>query len=260
MLGALASSHPCGTPRVVKPQGTRLYPFVPSGPDFALAVEFFAALGFEKTWQEGGLAGLRFGDAYFLLQDIDSPEWQKNQQITFEVSDLDAYWSELESKDLAGTFAGVKVRPPTDFPWGREIHFIDPGGVCWHVRQSKQAAPMSTSGFPPFAKAPANRIAASAQFTDDIEGYVFDGADGSQVALWTAHADRVSTEHTHDFDEYVLVIEGRCTVIIGEARTELRAGQEMIIPRGTRQSMEVAAGTRTMHVFGGKRAQRAGEV
>jgi hypothetical protein len=31
---------------------------------------------------------------------------------------------------------GVKFRPPTEFPWGREIHIIDLAGVCWHVRQS----------------------------------------------------------------------------------------------------------------------------
>lgn len=54
--------------------------------------------------------------------------------------------------------------------------------------------------FPTFMKSPAN-IASSSQFTDDIEGYVFDGADGSQVVVWTAHADRVSKEHVHDFDE-----------------------------------------------------------
>jgi predicted enzyme related to lactoylglutathione lyase len=120
----------------MKARATTLYPFVPSGPDFARAIDFFIALGFEKTWHEGGLAGLRFGGAYFLLQDIDVPEWQKNQMITFEVTDLDAYWSELEAKDLATVFAGVKLRPPTEFPWGREIHLIDPGGVCWHVRQA----------------------------------------------------------------------------------------------------------------------------
>lgn len=116
-------------------QATRLYPFVPSGPHFVRSLAFFAALGFEKTFQDGGLAGLRFGGAYFLLQDIDVPEWQKNQMITFEVTDLDAYWSELEARDLEGTFPGVKLRPPTPFPWGRELHIIDPGGVCWHVRQ-----------------------------------------------------------------------------------------------------------------------------
>jgi quercetin dioxygenase-like cupin family protein len=119
---------------------------------------------------------------------------------------------------------------------------------------------IGVADFPAFVKSPANRIAASSQFTDDIEGYVFDGADGSQVALWTAHADRVSTEHAHDFDEYVLVIEGRCALLLGGARFELRAGQEIVIPKGTRQSMEVAAGTRTMHVFGGRRASREGET
>jgi hypothetical protein len=115
---------------------TTLYPFVPSGPDFERSLAFFAAIGFEMQWRAGGLAGLRFGGAYFMLQDINVPEWQTNQMIVFEVNDLNAYWSELEAKNLGATFEGVRLRPPTDFAWGREIHFIDPGGVCWHVRQS----------------------------------------------------------------------------------------------------------------------------
>lgn len=113
--------------------------------------------------------------------------------------------------------------------------------------------------FPDFLRNPRNRIAQASQYTDDIEGYVFDGADGSQVALWTCTADRVSSEHVHDFDEYVLVIEGRCTALIDGRRIELGAGEELLIPRGTRQAMEVIAGTRTMHVFGGKRARRERE-
>ena len=44
-------------------------------------------------------------------------------------------WAELEPLALPSTFANVKVREPTNFPWGRELHIIDPGGVCWHVRQ-----------------------------------------------------------------------------------------------------------------------------
>ena len=115
------------------------------------------------------------------------------------------------------------------------------------------------SEFPPFVKNPANRIASTSQYTADIEGYVFDGAEGSQVALWSAHADRVSQEHVHDFEEYVLVIEGHAVLVLGDQRIELRAGQEFVIPRGTRQSMEVWAGTRTMHVFGGRRARRESE-
>jgi hypothetical protein len=124
----------------MKSQASRLYPFVPSGPAFLTSIDFFAELGFQKLWQHEGLAGLRFGGAYFLLQDIDVPEWQKNQMITFEVDDLDGYWAEIEPKGLAARFPGVRLRPPTDFPWGREVHIVDPGGVCWHVRQATPAA------------------------------------------------------------------------------------------------------------------------
>lgn len=112
-----------------------LYPFVPSGADFEVAIAFFSEIGFAEQWRGPGIAGLRFGGAYFLLQEADVPEWQQNQMITFEVTDLDGYWAELAAKDLAGRFPGVKLKPPTQFPWGRELHLIDPAGVCWHVRQ-----------------------------------------------------------------------------------------------------------------------------
>jgi quercetin dioxygenase-like cupin family protein len=110
--------------------------------------------------------------------------------------------------------------------------------------------------FPAFVRNPRNRIARSCQHTEEIEGYVFDGADESQVALWTCKADRASKEHQHDFDEYVFVLEGKCTAVVEGMRVELAAGQELHIPKGARQSMEVVAGTRTLHVFGGRRAGR----
>ena len=86
----------------MRAQGKALFPFVPSGPSFSTSIEFFNALGFETLWRDGGLAGLRFGGAYFMLQDIDVPEWQKNQMITIEVDDLDLYWSELRCDGSAG--------------------------------------------------------------------------------------------------------------------------------------------------------------
>jgi hypothetical protein len=116
-----------------------LFPFVPSGGCFKTALAFYAELGFEPIWQRDGLAGLRCGAAYFLLQDIDVPEWQRNQMIVVEVDDLDGYWSEIAAKNLPRRFAGVHTRAPTDFPWGREVHIIDPGGVCWHMRQAQPA-------------------------------------------------------------------------------------------------------------------------
>ena len=124
----------------MKTRAVALHPFVPSGPQFKVTLAFLAELGFEKTWEDGGLAGLRYGGAYCILQDIDVPQWQANQMLTIEVEDLDAYWSELEPKDLPARFPGAKLRPPTDFAWGREIHSVDPGGVCWHVRQATRTA------------------------------------------------------------------------------------------------------------------------
>jgi hypothetical protein len=122
----------------MKSTATTLYPFLPSGPRFEESIRFFGELGFETQWQHGGIVGLRFGGAYFILQDIDIKVWQENQMVTFEVDDLEAYWREVESLDLPGRYEGVRLRPPTDFPWGRELHIIDIGGICWHVRQSSR--------------------------------------------------------------------------------------------------------------------------
>lgn len=109
------------------------------GADFRLALAFFAELGFETAWSTTAYAGLRWGGAYFILQDADVPEWQTNQMVVIEVEDLDAYW-QLQPRDLPARFPGARLRPPTDFPWGREVHIIDPGGACWHVRQAQPAA------------------------------------------------------------------------------------------------------------------------
>jgi hypothetical protein len=124
----------------MRTKATALYPFVPSGPDFPLALAFLAELGFEPAWERDSYAGLQFGGAYFILQNADIPEWQTNQMVVFEVEDLDTYWSEIGAKDLTAKFPGVRLRPPTDFPWGREVHIVDPGGVCWHVRQASRSA------------------------------------------------------------------------------------------------------------------------
>ena len=66
-------------------------------------------------------------------------EWQTNQMHVIEVGDLDAYWQYISGKELEQRFAGVRLKAPHDYPWGREVHIIDPAGVCWHVRQAKNA-------------------------------------------------------------------------------------------------------------------------
>jgi quercetin dioxygenase-like cupin family protein len=111
--------------------------------------------------------------------------------------------------------------------------------------------------FPEFMKNPVNRIAKSNQATPGVEGYVFDGADGSQMAFWTCRETASSAAHAHDYDEYMMVIEGCYTLIVGAERIPLLAGAEYCIPRGVAHRGEVIAGTRTIHAFGGHRADRA---
>ena len=110
--------------------------------------------------------------------------------------------------------------------------------------------------FPEFMKGPANKIAASSQSTPGVEGYVYDGADGSQMAFWTCHEVATSAPHVHDYDEYMLVVAGCYTLIVAETRVPLKAGDEYFIPRGLWHGGEVLAGTRTIHAFGGRRVQR----
>jgi mannose-6-phosphate isomerase-like protein (cupin superfamily) len=112
--------------------------------------------------------------------------------------------------------------------------------------------------FPEFMKRPANRIAASSQATPGVEGYVFDGADGSQMAFWTCHETANSTPHAHEYDEWFVVVRGCYTLIIDGERIPVRAGEEYVIPRGVWHGGEPLAGTRTIHAFGGRRPERAG--
>ena len=113
--------------------------------------------------------------------------------------------------------------------------------------------------FPEFMKHPANRIATGSQATPGVEGYVFDGADQSQMAFWTCYETASSAPHVHDFDEYMVVVEGCYTLIIDNQKIPLPAGKECFIPRGVLHGGEVIAGTRTIHAFGGQRASRISE-
>jgi quercetin dioxygenase-like cupin family protein len=107
--------------------------------------------------------------------------------------------------------------------------------------------------FPAFMKNPKNRVPTQSQHTQDVEGYYFTGQDGSQIAYWTSHADRASDVHRHDFDEYIVCIQGQYTVIIDGVETVLKPGDEYFIPKGTLQGGRCLAGTRTIHAFSGKR-------
>lgn len=114
--------------------------------------------------------------------------------------------------------------------------------------------------FPEFMKNPANRIARSNQATPGVEGYVFDGVDQSQMAFWRCTQNATSGQHAHEFDEYILVVQGCYTLLIDGKRIPIKAGEEYLVPRGVQHAGEAVAGTRTIHLCGGHRADRERNV
>ena len=114
-------------------QALSLLPFVPSGKDYDASRRLFTELGFEETWENDGYAGFRNGDAQFILQRFDHKTFAENLMIRLNVKNLDAWWQTVSQKQLGKTYPGFRINPPSDFPWGREVNFIDLAGVCWHV-------------------------------------------------------------------------------------------------------------------------------
>ncbi len=112
---------------------------------------------------------------------------------------------------------------------------------------------MVLPAFPAFMKRAENRVPTSAQNTRDIEGYFYEGADGSQIAFWECSADRESSKHAHPFDEYMVCLSGQYVACFADREVVLSPGDELVIPAGTVQWGRCIAGTRTIHAFGGQR-------
>ena len=110
-----------------------LLPFIPSGKDYDASRRLFRDLGFDETWENGGYARFRNGDAQFILQRFDDETFAGNLMVKIVVPDLDSWWQAVSRKQMERTYPRFRIKPPTDFPWGREVHFIDLAGVCWHV-------------------------------------------------------------------------------------------------------------------------------
>jgi quercetin dioxygenase-like cupin family protein len=114
--------------------------------------------------------------------------------------------------------------------------------------------------FPRFLKNPKNAIHVDSHYVAGLDGFVFDGADGSQIILWAGREAGIATEHSHPYDEYILGVQGEYTLHMGGKRITLKPGQEALVPMGTLHYGERIANTRTIHAFGGKRAVRESKI
>lgn len=109
--------------------------------------------------------------------------------------------------------------------------------------------------FPAFMRRPCNAVKTGRK-TSGLAGYVFNGADGSQMVLWRSRNGGRSDRHIHDFDEYAVVIQGTFTGRIGGRKIVLGPGEECFIPAGVPHEGVYSRGYRAIDAFGGKRVCR----
>lgn len=109
--------------------------FVPAK-DFELSKRFYTDLGFIVASSSGGVAYLKAGGCSFLLQDFYEPALADNFMMHLLVADVDAWWRQVQERDLAGRY-GVRAGPPQDRPWRmRDFTLTDPSGVLWRIGQA----------------------------------------------------------------------------------------------------------------------------
>ena len=51
------------------------------------------------------------------------------------------------------------------------------------------------------------------------------------MAFWNCAENAPSAEHVHDYDEYMVVMQGCYTLVIHGKKIALKAGEEYFIPR-----------------------------
>ena len=84
--------------------------FVPAK-DFELSKRFYTDLGFTVASSSDGVAYLKAGGCSFLLQDFYEPTLADNFMVHLLVVDVDAWWRQVQDRDLAARY-GVRTAPP----------------------------------------------------------------------------------------------------------------------------------------------------
>ncbi|MEO6355790.1 MAG: hypothetical protein ABIU77_03350 [Ferruginibacter sp.] len=78
-----------------------------------------------------GYAGLEKDGCKFILQQYDNKTFAENFMLTVKVSNAAEFYHLVIEKKLPEKY-GIKVLPPKQRPYGKEVNIIDIAGVCWH--------------------------------------------------------------------------------------------------------------------------------
>jgi quercetin dioxygenase-like cupin family protein len=107
--------------------------------------------------------------------------------------------------------------------------------------------------FPDFIRNEKNRVPNA---PEGMEGFVFDGADGSQIVLWENVAGGSVELHQHDYWEYCYVLDGCYEGVVDGKPIKLEPGDECIIPPGVPHKGKHSKNYRALDIFGGCRVKR----
>jgi quercetin dioxygenase-like cupin family protein len=66
-------------------------------------------------------------------------------------------------------------------------------------------------------------------------------------------ASETGAEHTHDFDAYLLVLDGEMTVACNGKPQTFRAGDTFTVPAGTPHTEKYGSGSTGVHYLAGRR-------
>ena len=108
-----------------------LEPFVPSGSDYESSKQLFQELGFNMSWNAGGMAGFEKDGCRFILQNFNDKAFAENFMISVRIENAEEFFEEMTNKNLPDKF-GIRISAPRQQPYGKEVNLVDMAGVCWH--------------------------------------------------------------------------------------------------------------------------------
>ncbi|MBK9730381.1 MAG: glyoxalase [Chitinophagaceae bacterium] len=100
--------------------------------NFELSRSFYRDLGFTESVLSPNFSYFKTGAFGFYLQDADVKDWIDNTMVFVEVQDVELFWKDVQSLELAAKYEGVRLVPIRKMEWGKECFVHDPSGILWH--------------------------------------------------------------------------------------------------------------------------------
>lgn len=116
---------------IMNQKALSIRPFI-GAKDFEVSRNFYRDLGFQESILGHTMSYFKTQGLGFYLQDAYVKDWIDNSMVFLEVEDVDRYWNELVSLDLATKYKNVRLIPIQNHDWGRECFLHDPSGILWH--------------------------------------------------------------------------------------------------------------------------------